>query len=456
MATLIVKSDGSGQYIDVQSAIDAAVNGDVISIGNGTYSSAGLNVNKEVSLIGESEAGVLLEDNRGNSQTFLNVSVDNVTLQDLTVRHVTSDSAIGVAISVSGGGFPQVRLNNFNMINVTSQYSKGGLAIRSDNFLVEDCAFEIAGGSSTRRGILHYGNGGDSVIRNCHFINGVGAVLRAICPTSTSGSNPSDNQAGSLTIEGSTFTGLLSQFVNMDNHQGNAGDFELIVKDNVTPESNAFVVSYGASANFGDIFSSVTLTGNTLTNSHSSGLGKGMFAIDGVGLISYRSNALPVTASNNTLGQLDFRSGYVETPGSTGSVSGYNTSGIASASIVLSSPEPEVELVVTEQENAGDPVALTYDTAELTSIPEVSSDPVFADEENWRIVGYIFKHTASSKRLYVGIRSGSVSKDMKLRQALSGEEYELDRVIISTEDRTVKALRRSEITNAANYDITLK
>jgi hypothetical protein len=454
MTTLIVKADGSGQFTDVQSAITAASNGDIISIGNGTYSSAGLVVDKEVTLLGESQSGVLLQDSRSNSQTFMNVSVNNVTLQDLTVRHVTSDSSIGIAISASGPGFPQVRLNNFKMLNVKVQYSKGGLAVRSDNFLVEGCTFEISGGSSTRRGILHYGNGGVSVIKNCHFINGVSAVLRAICPTSTSGSNPSDNQAGSLTIEGSTFTGLLSQFVNMDNHQGLPGAFELIVKNNVTPESNAFVVSYGASANFGDVFSKVTLIGNTLTNNHSSGLGKGMFAIDGVGPVVYRSSPLPVEAFDNTLGQLLFRTGYVETTGSVDSVSGYNTAGISSATIVLTGDVPE--LVVIEQENAGDPVALEYDVTLVKALPDVSSDPVFSDEANWRLIGYIFKHTASSKRMYVGIRSGSVSKDMKLRTAVSGEEYELDKIVISALDKTFIAVGREGIAEASNYDITLK
>jgi len=325
------------QSDNLQATIDAAVPGDVIFLANGTYSYAGITVNKEISLVGESQSGVLIQDSRTNSQSFFNVSANNVTLKDLTIRHVTSDTNIGHAITVSGPGFPQARLNNFRMYNVKSQYSKGGLSVRSDNFVVEGCAFEVVAGSSTRRGILHYGNGGDSFIKNNLFINATTGALRAICPTATSGTNPSDNQSGSLTIEGSTFSGNLSQFVNMDNHQGTAGDFELIVKDNVTPETNAFVVSFGGAANFGDLFSRIVLVGNTLTNNHALGLGKGVFAIDGInGLLSYRSSNLPIISKDNVLGQLVFRSGYSEAAGSTGSIVGYNNTQISQPTVELS------------------------------------------------------------------------------------------------------------------------
>jgi hypothetical protein len=312
---------------DLQATINAASDGDVIFLADGTYSlAANLSISKQIALVGESQAGVLIQDTRGNSQSFVSVSVDNVTLKDLTVRHSTTESSIGHAITVSGAGFPQARLNNFRMYNVKSQYSKGGLSVRSDNFVVEGCTFEVVAGSSTRRGILHYGNGGDSFIKNTHFINATTGALRAITPTGTSGTNPSDDQAGSLTIEGSTFSGNLSQFVNMDNHQGAAGAFELIIKDNVTPETNAFVVSFGGSQNFGDLFSRIVIVGNTLTNNHAAGLGKGALALDGVnGPLSYRTSALPVISSGNTLGQLAFRSGYAEAVGSSGSIVGYST-----------------------------------------------------------------------------------------------------------------------------------
>lgn len=358
---------------NLQTTIDNASNGDVIFLANGTYTlGANLNVNKEIALVGESQAGVLIQDSRGNSQSLVSVSANNVVLKDLTIRHVTTESGIGTAIIASGAGFPQVRLNNFRMYNVKSQYSKGGLAVRSDNFVVEGCTFEVVAGSSTRRGILHYGNGGDSFIKNNLFINATTGALRAICPTSTSGTNPSDNQSGSLTIEGSTFSGNLSQFVNMDNHQGTAGSFELIVKDNVTPETNAFVVSFGGAANFGDLFSRVVLIGNTLTNNHSSGLGKGALAIDAVnGLLNYRSSTLPVVSLNNTLGQLSFRAGYSEANGSTGSIVGYNNTQVNQPTVELgtgaSTTKTYIELSPSPKTRSGE-VSIANGATELSVV----------------------------------------------------------------------------------------
>jgi hypothetical protein len=113
-------------------------------------------------------------------------------------------------------------------------------------------------------------------------------------------------------------------------------------------------------------------------------------------------------------------------------------------------------LVELLQENPGDPIQLSYDAGMLKAIPNVSGNPTFSDENNWALVGYIFKHTASSKRLYVGIRSGSVGKDMKLRQSLSGESYALDKIVLLTSDKTVLPVERNEIEDVANYDITLK
>jgi hypothetical protein len=45
---------------------------------------------------------------------------------------------------------------------------------------------------------------------------------------------------------------------------------------------------------------------------------------------------------------------------------------------------------------------------------------------------------------------------MLLRSGLSSESYELDKVILSTSDRTLLAVQRNEIEDVENYDITLK
>jgi hypothetical protein len=135
-----------------------------------------------------------------------------------------------------------------------------------------------------------------------------------------------------------------------------------------------------------------------------------------------------------------------------------NASGVYGAGIqVIGSNTNELAaLVELLQENAGDPIQLSYDSGMLKAIPSVSGSATFSNEANWYLVGFIFKHTASSKRLYVGIKNQLTSKAMLLRSGLSSESYELDKVILSTSDRTLLAVQRNEIEDVENYDITLK
>ena len=143
----------------------------------------------------------------------------------------------------------------------------------------------------------------------------------------------------------------------MDNSQGAAGAFDLIVNGNTTNETSAFVVDFGAAANFGNVFNRVVLINNTLSNSH----GKGVFAIDGSGgPLTYRSSNLPIVASGNTLGQLTFRSGWAEATGSTGSIVGYNTATISTPTVTMTAAsQPAIRYLTTATNVVISPAGLT-------------------------------------------------------------------------------------------------
>ena len=307
---------------DLQSTIDAANEGDVIFLSNGTYEfTENLVINKSVSLVGESKEGVVLIDTRGNSQSFTHVTANNVTLKDLTVDHVTTESHIGTAIMVSSG--LSSRSSNFRSYNVHIKYSKTGVSLRSDNYLFQGCTFEVAGGSGTRRGLMPYGHGGVSFVKDCIFINETTGALRSILLGSTTGNNEHEEQNGTLVVDGSTFVGSLSQFINIENHQGNPDSFRLIVMNNITPETNAFVVAIGGVVNFADLYSEVVLINNHLTNVHHGTGGKGVFGLTAYSEISARSEPLRVVAVDNVLSQLPFRDQWSESEGSVGSLVGY-------------------------------------------------------------------------------------------------------------------------------------
>ena len=69
----------------IQAAIDAADPGDEIQVADGTYTiSATLNINKSLSIIGESESGVIIDASAVNGYG-INIEASDVTLQNFTV-----------------------------------------------------------------------------------------------------------------------------------------------------------------------------------------------------------------------------------------------------------------------------------------------------------------------------------------------------------------------------------
>ncbi len=77
---------GDECYNSIQDAIDIAPIGDTIEIKNGNYTiSSTINVNKTVTITGESQAGVNLDMTGINGYGFL-VTADNVVIQNLTVQ----------------------------------------------------------------------------------------------------------------------------------------------------------------------------------------------------------------------------------------------------------------------------------------------------------------------------------------------------------------------------------
>lgn len=109
------------------------------------------------------------------------------------------------------------------------------------------------------------------------------------------------------------------------------------------------------------------------------------------------------------------------------------------------------------QESAGSPVKNTIEKADLKTFSKVATDPVFSDEANWNLVVCVYKHKDSSKRLVSAFRDFSAEKQMKLKGNMaSGEEYQLHKIIITKNDRSMLVLKRSEISDASSYDFILK
>lgn len=107
-ATISVPTD----YSTIQAAINAANNGDVVNIANGTYNED-LIINKEVSLKGASEVGVVVINPMLATSYGISVTADNVNLEKMTVKNGALDD------SVSRFNIKVSHLSNFSISEVT-------------------------------------------------------------------------------------------------------------------------------------------------------------------------------------------------------------------------------------------------------------------------------------------------------------------------------------------------
>lgn len=315
---------GSGEeFSTLEAAIAAANDGENILVKAGTYLvGSTININKQVKIVGEDKATVIFETAATTSApvSMFNVSVNNVALAKMTIKHKkTSNTSVETAVVASGDGFPQTRIQNFIMENCIVEYAEFGVTVRAENWCVRDTTFTYATGSVSNscRAIGIYGTKGNSFIKDNFLKNDVlnGTASRPFYLTSTTGSNPNETVEGKLVIEGTTHVGPLAQFFNQDNQQSaGVGTFELQIKNNIINESNLFAGFAAAAANSGNMFSSITLSGNTLSNLHAVDGGKGVYGV--YGTATFRSSPLIVHASNNTLGQETFRTGWMSVEGS--------------------------------------------------------------------------------------------------------------------------------------------
>ena len=305
-------------YATLETALAAATNGQTILVRSGTYLvSTAIAVNKEVKIIGESRADVIFETAGGSSDpvNVFNVTANNVVLAQMTIKHKkSSNTSIEAAVVASGSGFPQTRISNFLLASCTVEYLEMGLSVRAENWCARDCTFTYATGSASNsnRAIVIYGTKGNAFIKDNLLKNDVlnGTSFRPFYLTSTTGINPHETVEGKLVIEGNTHVGALAQFFNQDNNQSaGAGTFELQIKNNVTEETNLFAGFFAGAANAGDMFSSITLENNTISNLHALDGGKGMFGV--YGTATFRSTSLVLHASGNVFGQTVFRTGWM-------------------------------------------------------------------------------------------------------------------------------------------------
>lgn len=113
-------------------------------------------------------------------------------------------------------------------------------------------------------------------------------------------------------------------------------------------------------------------------------------------------------------------------------------------------------MVSAIQAVAGQAVAVEMSKVLVKDIAKVAASAVFSDEANWHLVAFIYKKQGSSQRLVSAFRDFDAEKQMKLKAGMmTGDVFELHKIIISKADRTLLVVKRSEVEGASSYDFTL-
>lgn len=114
-------------------------------------------------------------------------------------------------------------------------------------------------------------------------------------------------------------------------------------------------------------------------------------------------------------------------------------------------------LVSVTQSAQNQPIEVIMSKDLVKELPKVAQDLIFSDDTNWKLVSFIFKKVSSAQRLVSSFRDFDAEKSVKLKSGmLSGDEFQLHKLIISTPNRSLLVLKRSDIESAESFDFVLQ
>jgi len=141
-ATITVQPDGSGDTTTIAAAIDLADDGDVILVGNGTYTE-NLMVDKDLVIRGEESAEFSILDGEHSHGLMLVQDGSNVTLANLTFTQASlpQNTGHGGALLIWDGS--RAEISDCVFIDNYSGWDNGGLHVRGvdTQVLVSRCLF---------------------------------------------------------------------------------------------------------------------------------------------------------------------------------------------------------------------------------------------------------------------------------------------------------------------------
>ena len=326
-----VASSG-GDFTTLQAALvsPSVVNGDVIKMSAETFTTATtIAVNKCVTIEGCGTGPIIRTAGDASTPTnVLSITANNVSLINLNIeqRNTGGDCSAITASVVTGLVIRDVSITTMEF----------GIVVNATQFAIENCDFHYLGAlANNHRFIALYGNSGNSrIVDNTFTPSSDTPTPRTVFCYLTSGGTPVP-YADSLLVSGNTQVGgNLKQFFMQDSFAGTAGGFGLYFANNTYNDLSGGIIFYGG-ADLLNLFSSIVLTNNTVSNAS----GKGLVGIDGVGAGLQPGSTTWYINGNTITNPTISQSGWASACDIPGAV-GYNTAVFASFTITYSSVIP--------------------------------------------------------------------------------------------------------------------
>lgn len=136
--TLTVRQDGSGDFLTIGAAVAAAVAGDLIDVGAGTYYEQVV-VAKSISLSGAGASSTVIDGSLGMRPLKFEGAI-TASAQGLTLAHGTPSENSGGGLRVQGGA--SVTAQDCTFLDNTAIYDGGGFFVwQSSRLDLIDCEF---------------------------------------------------------------------------------------------------------------------------------------------------------------------------------------------------------------------------------------------------------------------------------------------------------------------------
>lgn len=457
MTIFTVRKDGSGTHTEIQAAIFDAQQGDTIDIGAGTFEE-NIDLYKGVTLEGAGQEQSIIQ---GALETSV-LRTFTCTLGSTTLTMAAGTAGLKKGRLISGTGIPantRIVSVSANSIVISAATTAARATPTSATMATVEATIRVRGsGASIKKlkivgfdspsaasemAAVFYRNTGagsaaasNQLIEDCWLVADGEYCLLTDAIASVS----------NLTIQNNKFSG--KTFVGANPATGNQFSVPNVPRQLVTIQS----------ANVGVTFSGNLIEGTT-----------GGLTVDGVASFNTAATIDPAGAvvSNNTV---KTASGYgygIRARGANAVVSGnkvfafgaYSSSGFLISGAGATNQNNSLvnqPLVAASQASSGAPVSVQMTKELVLEQSKVASSPVFSNESNWKLVTWVFKKQGGSKRLVASFRNFAQAKAFALRSGMqSGDVFQLQKIIVSTSNRAILVLKRNEIADATNYDITL-